>query len=93
MSDTKHTAQYTASSDGYIFVNGKALLHFPLDIAAGVVPLLNAAYSRGQKDSHEKLLAAAEELLRVDDEWHGSVNSEMASARRKMREAIREAKA
>lgn len=34
------------------------------------------------------LADAGRELLRVDDEWHGSVNSEMASARSSMREAL-----
>ena len=39
------------------------------------------------------LLAALQELLRVDDEWHGAVNSEMANARRVAREAIAKAAA
>lgn len=34
------------------------------------------------------LLRALEELLRVDDAWHGSVNSEMAAARRAARAAL-----
>ena len=33
----------------------------------------------------DELLAALRDLLRVDDEWHGSVNSEMAAARSKAR--------
>ena len=41
----------------------------------------------------EKLLAAAKELLRVDDAWYGSINSEMATARNKMRQAIASADA
>ena len=38
-----------------------------------------------------KLLEALTELLRVDDEWHGSVNSEMSNARQAARTAIKEA--
>jgi hypothetical protein len=34
------------------------------------------------------LFAALEELLRVDDDWHGSVNSEMAGARKAARAAL-----
>lgn len=34
------------------------------------------------------LLRALEELLRVDDAWHGSVNSEMAAARRAARATL-----
>lgn len=38
------------------------------------------------------LLAALVCLLRVDDEWHGSVNSEMAEARQSARAAIAKAR-
>ncbi len=41
--------------------------------------------------SAPELLEALKELLRVDDEWHGSVNSEMAGARQKARKAIAKA--
>jgi len=34
------------------------------------------------------LYEALEELLAVDDAWHGSVNGEMAGARRKARAAL-----
>lgn len=36
----------------------------------------------------KELEAALAELLRVDDEWHGSVNSEMANARSMARKAL-----
>ena len=38
------------------------------------------------------LYAALEELLRVDDEWHGAVNSEMAQARSQARAALAQAR-
>ena len=38
------------------------------------------------------LYEALAELLRVDDEWHGSVNSEMADARYKARKALTKAR-
>ena len=36
----------------------------------------------------EALYEAARELLRVDDDWHGSINSEMAHARGLVRAAL-----
>jgi hypothetical protein len=39
-----------------------------------------------------ELLEALETLLRVDDEWHASINSEMALARYAARVALRKAK-
>lgn len=39
-------------------------------------------------NAHEALVAALTELLRVDDEWHGSVNSQMSHARSQARAAI-----
>ena len=42
------------------------------------------------RDQQIQLLReAGAELLRADDAWHGSVNSEMATARSKMRFALR----
>lgn len=43
------------------------------------------------EDAQGGMLEALKELLRVDDEWHGSVNSEMAHARNQARAAIEKA--
>ena len=39
------------------------------------------------------IVEALRELLRVDDDWHGSVNSEMATARNRSRAALAQADA
>ena len=49
----------------------------------------NWAVDRNRLDRIIKtLVEALEGLLRVDDEWHGAVNSEMAHARSKARTAL-----
>jgi hypothetical protein len=48
----------------------------------------NGDANAGLIASEPDLLDALTELLRVDDEWHGSVNSEMSRARKNARAAI-----
>jgi hypothetical protein len=55
---------------------------------ARVINFSNASLIAAAPD----LLAALKELLRVDDDWHGAVNSEMSQARSLARSAIRKAK-
>ena len=48
----------------------------------GAALLTESAHEVTQlRKDRDELLAALRELLRVDDEWHGSVNSEMSHAR------------
>ena len=56
------------------------LAHFPGYPKIGS-PQNVSAWIRGLERDRADLLAALRELLRVDDEWHGSVNSEMSHAR------------
>lgn len=56
------------------------------EVKAGI----EAARAKGRLNAAApQLLETLKELLRVDDEWHGSVNSEMAHARNQARAAIR----
>ena len=42
------------------------------------------------EERYREALEALRELLRVDDEWHASVNSEMSTARNKARAVLKE---
>lgn len=52
--------------------------------------------SEGEANAHliaaaPDMYAALKELLRVDEDWHGAVNSEMSGARMNAREALAKA--
>jgi len=79
------------------------IMNLPCDVPdAAQNRAVRLAYKLGHKDARhaaaelvdeleqqrDELLAALIELLRVDDDWHGAVNSEMARARSKARAAI-----
>ena len=74
--------------------NGELLSISGISTPCGVVPLDDGSYANAALivrcvNSHDALAAALKELLRVDDDWHGAVNSEMAHARSQARIALK----
>lgn len=102
MSDTKHTPgpwyidpdKPTMVLDGPYASAKEIVAQCGASAKLGIAMHISIASSQANArliSAAPDLLEACRELLRVDDEWHGSVNSEMAHARSMARVAIAKA--